>query len=558
MADPATLWRLKPLQVFDLTEPIDVSAGGLLVGRDATSGVPIDGQRYPQVSHLHARVSLEEGHLVVEDLDSRNGTFVNGAATRRAVLQEGDLIQLGGSEGPRFLVTRGMRTDATVVIHNPAAPAVSRSMGKTTIIRLRQALGLPADADQAMRSARRPVRLLAAGLALTLALLLAAGWLVRERIASLKRGGEESARSLDDLKGLNDGLRALVDQAQNRLADQQRLWETEKGRLVAARDDDVRKIEALEKAQEKVQANAEKADTAVARQMQEVWDSLTDTTRKLDQYNPLNLQREQAERRQKLQMILRSIVFIESEVRFRERESGKVLRQVPGEEKSVTLQTEGEGDPLVFTGSGSGFCVSADGWILTNAHVVRDPDLMKLDSFHRHFAAEKSVTVAFSGNSERREAQIWAVAEEEQEDLALLKIKPAEGLFVLPDFDAAERTPAHGAPVNLFGFPLGRRILRGESPDLAASVFGGIVSRTTEGFIQVQAAVYPGNSGGPVVDEDGRVVGIVTAVQTIPSGQIASDIGYVIPIVRAKKVWPPREKPIKNPPEKAKENGDSR
>ncbi len=554
MPDPAAQWRLKPLQVFDLTEPVEVPPGGLLLGRDLTSGVVIDGQRYPQVSHLHARVSLQEGHLVVEDLDSRNGTSVNGAAARRTIIQEGDLIQLGGSEGPRFLVTSDLRTDATAVVHHPAAQEPPRSMGKSTIIRLRQALGLPADAERAMKSARRPVRLLAVGLAVTLIILAAAGWVVRDRIAALKRGEEESGRRLVDLKELNESLRALVDQAHSRLADQQRLWEEERARLVAARDNDLRKIDALEKAQEKVQANAEKADTAVALQMQEVWDSLSDTTAKLEQYNPLNLQREQAVRREKLQQILRSIVFIESEVRFRERESGRVLLQVPGEEKSVTLKTEGEGDPLIFTGSGSGFCISAEGWILTNAHVVRDPDLVKLDSFHRHFVADKTVTVAFSGNAERREAKVWTVAEDEQEDMALLKIEPAEGLFVLPDFDAAERTPVQGAPVNLFGFPLGRRILRGESPDLAASVFSGIVSRTTEGFIQVQAAVYPGNSGGPVVDEDGRVVGIVTAVQTIPSGQIASDIGYVIPITRAKKVWPPREKPA----EKAKENGGSR
>ena len=58
-------------------------------------------------------------------------------------------------------------------------------------------------------------------------------------------------------------------------------------------------------------------------------------------------------------------------------------------------------------------------------------------------------------------------------------------------------------------------------------------------YFQIQSAVYPGTSGGPVVDENGRVLGIVTAVQKIPSGQLAPDIGYVIPIARAKGIWPP-------------------
>ena len=52
---------------------------------------------------------------------------------------------------------------------------------------------------------------------------------------------------------------------------------------------------------------------------------------------------------------------------------------------------------------------------------------------------------------------------------------------------------------------------------------------------------YRLSGGGPVVDAEGRVIGIVTAVQTTPDGQIASDIGYVIPVADAGKIWPPPE-----------------
>jgi putative serine protease PepD len=59
--------------------------------------------------------------------------------------------------------------------------------------------------------------------------------------------------------------------------------------------------------------------------------------------------------------------------------------------------------------------------------------------------------------------------------------------------------------------------------------------------LQVNAAVYPGNSGGPAIDESGRLVGVVTAVQTLPSGQMA-EIGYLIPASRLEEIWPAEER----------------
>ena len=72
-------------------------------------------------------------------------------------------------------------------------------------------------------------------------------------------------------------------------------------------------------------------------------------------------------------------------------------------------------------------------------------------------------------------------------------------------------------------------------------VFAGIVSRRVDAYIQVQAAVYPGNSGGPVVDEQGRVIGVVTGVQTTPTGQIAPDIGFVLLVADLAAIWSPKE-----------------
>ena len=75
---------------------------------------------------------------------------------------------------------------------------------------------------------------------------------------------------------------------------------------------------------------------------------------------------------------------------------------------------------------------------------------------------------------------------------------------------------------------------------VVASAFKGILSREVGEYLQIDASVHPGNSGGPVTDKHGHVVGIVSRVQNTPGGQLANSIGYVIPISHAELVWPPK------------------
>jgi putative serine protease PepD len=65
-----------------------------------------------------------------------------------------------------------------------------------------------------------------------------------------------------------------------------------------------------------------------------------------------------------------------------------------------------------------------------------------------------------------------------------------------------------------------------------ASSFRGIFSRQVGPWIQVDAAVHPGNSGGPLTDASGKVIGVVTRVQRIDESSIAPDMGYAIPVDR--------------------------
>jgi serine protease Do len=158
---------------------------------------------------------------------------------------------------------------------------------------------------------------------------------------------------------------------------------------------------------------------------------------------------------------------------------------------------------------GSGFIISADGYILTNNHVVNGADevMVKL--------------------SEGREVRGEIKGMDEKLDLALIKINEKEKLpfAELGDSDSLEV----GEWVMAIGNPFG----------LSQTVTAGIVSAKGrvigsgpyDDFIQTDASINPGNSGGPLFSANGRVIGINTAI--IAGGQ---GIGFAIPINMAKSI----------------------
>jgi len=160
---------------------------------------------------------------------------------------------------------------------------------------------------------------------------------------------------------------------------------------------------------------------------------------------------------------------------------------------------------MPFRGQGSGFIVSADGVILTNAHVVRDA---------------KQVTVKLS---DRREFSAKVLGSDPATDIAVLKIDatglPTVHLGDSKSVQVGDYVLAIGAP---FGFE--------------QTATQGIVSakgRSLPGdsyvpFIQTDAAVNPGNSGGPLFDAEGRVVGINAQIYSRSGG--FQGLAFAIPI----------------------------
>lgn len=165
------------------------------------------------------------------------------------------------------------------------------------------------------------------------------------------------------------------------------------------------------------------------------------------------------------------------------------------------------------TGTGSGFFISADGYILTNNHVVQNAiKITVIDIDQKEYIAKK-------------------VGTDPKTDLALIKINGDNFPFIeLGDSDALEV----GEWVLAIGNPL--------EQDL--SVTSGIVSakgRNLEGldvdyqnFIQTDAAINRGNSGGPLINMEGKAVGINSVILSPGGGNIG--IGFSIPSNMAKKV----------------------
>jgi serine protease Do len=181
--------------------------------------------------------------------------------------------------------------------------------------------------------------------------------------------------------------------------------------------------------------------------------------------------------------------------------------------------TRGAGLPIIERSSGSGVIVDADGYIVTNAHVVENATRLEVE-------LPLSATGGDPGRSiiGRRGRTVGAqiVAIDHETDIAVIKIE-AKALPALAfgDSDALRA----GQLVLAFGSPLG----------LDASVTMGIVSAVARQltpedpmiYIQTDAPINPGNSGGALVDTEGRLVGINTLIYSQGGG--SEGIGFAAP-----------------------------
>ena len=185
-------------------------------------------------------------------------------------------------------------------------------------------------------------------------------------------------------------------------------------------------------------------------------------------------------------------------------------QEVPG-------QGQGGDDNVTQRGAslGSGFIISADGYIVTNNHVVAPA---------RDNAVVESITVTMP---DRTEYPARLVGRDEASDLAVLKIEP-RGALPFVRF-APQNNLRVGDWVVAIGSPysLGGTVTAGIVSALHRNINAGLYDR----FIQTDASINSGNSGGPLFDLNGNVVGINTALYSPTGGNIG--IGFAIPAEQA-------------------------
>lgn len=177
------------------------------------------------------------------------------------------------------------------------------------------------------------------------------------------------------------------------------------------------------------------------------------------------------------------------------------------------------GQKIISEGAGTGIVISSDGYILTNNHVVDNSD-------------EVSITT-----SDGKEIEAKVIKKDSSKDLAIVKVKSDEKLFAvkLGDSDklkVGESVLAIGNVLGRYSNSVTLGIISGLGRPIITSgsgLYGDL--QELEDLIQTDAAINSGNSGGPLVNMKGEVIGINTAIDGT-----AQNIGFAVPINHAKKL----------------------
>lgn len=158
-------------------------------------------------------------------------------------------------------------------------------------------------------------------------------------------------------------------------------------------------------------------------------------------------------------------------------------------------------------GQGTCFLISANGYLITNNHCIEGAKEITVKGIDGDFTTKYGATV---------------VAADPSNDLALLKLGNKNIKFTTPSIGIRSSGVAQGEKVYALGFPkasaMGEEVKITEGIISAKSGVGGDISK-----FQISAAVNPGNSGGPLIDEQGNITGIICAKSTI-----AESAGYAI------------------------------
>ncbi len=436
--------------------------GYIGLGRHPLSDVRFDAERDLDVSSRHAAIVRKTEGFVLQDLGSRNGTFVNGQRiTGDTLLATGDVIGFG-TNGPA--VEFGViEADPQPPSHGAAKDRADRSSSPREVYRAveprptpqRQSTGIRIAAEVARQTAqlRRTTKVL-------IALLLVVGtgftwmqWDGRRRAAELlqlqlradslmREARTMSLHFQSELQGVRDALKASQDET------------TRLRRELAASSGDA---------------------SSVARLRNEL---------------------DAAERRQ------RALAGAVGGVDYR------AVSRHNQDAVAIVLVEYTDGDKF----SGTAFAVDSTGTMITNKHILSGEDGTK---------TPQRLGVIFSGSTQLWRAEMLGVSPEV--DIGVLRVTIRGGTPRVRGLARTRDGIERGDPVAILGYPLGFDLpmeARGGRPIADPTLTVGTVSKALTSVVQVDAYGAPGSSGSPIFDRHGTVIAVLYGGERESNGKI--------------------------------------
>lgn len=481
------------------------------------------------VSRVHAELSVgPTGGLSLRDVGSKNGTFLNGDRIQEPMpVRLGDRITLG--PGGPVLVVEGIGTGPMkAAVRPPAPPAPPEAMGQQTVMglinsaleqareeRRRGGRGstafLKAVAAEVGKDSRRKFRWIAAVI-IVLVLVLGGGVYGVYQLLSQQVAETEVARrsSEDSSRADAERLREALDSARSQAAPAATV-DSLRVQLESAQARTAELGEALSRAQGALtqQLSAGEQQRQVSeRELQRLRDQLTEAQKSAPSSSQIDSLRKQV-----------------SAAEAQTASLDARMRAVRGTDFATIAQQNQGAVGLITTSfgknyyNGTGFVISADGYMLTNWHVVTDSGYPKPDT----------TWVTMADQSSSRYADVIVTSQER--DIAVIKIRGYQGPF-LTAIDWGGTKVRQGEPAALIGYPAGAGFARYRSTVVRTSMTAGIISRVTDDVIQFDGMTVGGSSGSPVFNANGEVISIHRAgLPQAPGFALSVPIRHAVPLL---------------------------
>ena len=450
------------------------SQNTVAIGRHPDSDLQFDPNEDLDVSVRHAALVRHGERWMIRDLDSRNGTLVNGHRIHAdTILDDTDQIRLG-PEGPSVEFRLVAESTPDTAAQEPLMPAPARPIAPAVPSAKPAAAKPKASTTQRVRVAvtrqTRRHRRVTGGLA-ALLVLVVGGFVYINRQQQLAQD-QEVARLRAQIDSVLLDASETVTALQGEMADlantldsSQQLVRSLRGRLDQARET----------------GNDANVETLSA----ELRDAL------------LALAERQHAARIDFQAITRA------------------------NQRAVAMIFVEFGPGQMETGTA--FAVRTDGTMLTTRHTVAGPGGNRV---------ARRIGIRFADSRQTFPARLVAMSRDEDTDLAVIRVSLRGEVPTVRGFNQRTDPIRVGAPIAVIGFPGGADSPQRVSPDgtyATPSLTAGTVSKTLPELLQINGYGSPGASGSPIFDADGLVVGVLFGGEAGSGGRIV----YAVPVAKA-------------------------